>query len=109
MMEQDVERRDIEARLEQISVDAPPIQLRPKAPQMYGDMVAVLQQVLALSTNGDTPARRELVDAVRALVEKIVISPLSQERGAHRHHTARPSGGVLGDDPTRPELGWVRL
>jgi DNA invertase Pin-like site-specific DNA recombinase len=81
MMERDVERRKIEAELQFMLVDEPPIQLHPETPKLYGAMVGELQRVLAQSADGATPAKRELIDAVRGLIDKIVIAPTSQERG----------------------------
>lgn len=83
MTAMDAERIGLEARLAGLDTDPPlPTVLHPRAAAGYALMVEKLQAVLASATAGETAAQRELVDAVRGIIEKIEIIPRSQERGA---------------------------
>ncbi|MBX3481630.1 MAG: recombinase zinc beta ribbon domain-containing protein [Caulobacter sp.] len=61
---------------------APAVTLHPGAAGRYADQVRQLQQRLG-AINKDSPAAdRDLVEAVRAMVSRIVITPESEARGA---------------------------
>ena len=77
----DEERQSLEIALAKISAERPKTQLHPRAAENYAQIVEQLQATLGEATNADSRAHRDLVDAVRALVEKIVITPLTQDRG----------------------------
>jgi site-specific DNA recombinase len=79
----DEERIALEAELAAGTVEetAEPVELHPGAATAYAAMVAELQATLAEFSAGQTRAQRDLVDAVRGLVEKIVIHPETQDRG----------------------------
>jgi len=44
-------------------------------------MVAQLEATLPDAARGDTEAERRLKEAVRGLIDRVTITPLSQERG----------------------------
>lgn len=79
----DEERIAIEAELAQeiSQVQEEPVELHPGAATAYAKMVKELQATLAEFSAGETRNQRDLVEAVRGLVEKIVITPETQERG----------------------------
>lgn len=78
----DTERQAIEATLQELLSEPQVPSLHPQAPLAYARMIERLQETLTEATSGDTRAQRELVAAVRGLIEKIVITPHSQERGS---------------------------
>lgn len=81
MMEMDAERQTLEAQLAEIVDERPVFELHPNSAERYAGMVAELQTVLADIAAGETQAQRALINAVRGLIEKIVITPVTQERG----------------------------
>ena len=75
------EKLDLEARLAEADREPEPIAFHPTAAKRYAEMVAQLAATLPDAARGDTEAERRLKDAVRGLVNRVVITPLSQERG----------------------------
>jgi site-specific DNA recombinase len=74
------EQADIKERLDAAGAAIPPIELHPGLAEAYARKVETLQNVLAdAAADG---ARQEIVTAVRDLVEKIEVRPLSDDRGA---------------------------
>jgi len=82
MMEMERERQEIQAALAQEIAQAQelPYELHPKAAEVYAQMVAELQATLAEFAGGETRAQRALIDEVRGLIDKIVLTPLTQDR-----------------------------
>jgi hypothetical protein len=77
----DEEHAAIDATLLELSEEPSAPILHPKAAENYASMVGRLQETLGDMTLGETRAERQLVDAARGLIEKIVIMPVTQERG----------------------------
>lgn len=75
------EKSEIEARLIQEAQPEPVIELHPRTAEMYAALVAELQSALSTRADEPTAAERRLRDAVRALVHRIVLHPLTQARG----------------------------
>lgn len=86
MKAMDEERLAIAAQLQQAdqsaAAEASPIRLHPGAVDALRQAVQHLQDTLASAAGGHTAAERDLVAAVRALVERVDITPVSQDRGA---------------------------
>lgn len=77
----DDERLTIEATLRELDEDHPVVTLHPSAAKTYAAMIERLQETLTeIATANPTRAQRDLIDAVRGLVEKIEIMPISMER-----------------------------
>lgn len=82
MMEMEAERERLQAELALIAEEPPPaFELHPGAADAYAGMVEELQVVLREVTTGETRAQRQLVENVRGLIDRIVITPLTQDRG----------------------------
>lgn len=81
MAAMDAERLAVEAELAELAQETPPIELHPRTGEHYAGVIAQLQAWLALASTAETRAQRELVDAVRELIVKIEITPLTQARG----------------------------
>ena len=81
MMELDAERLDLEAKLAAASEPPTVYEMHPGAADEYARMVATLRDTLAEVAQGKTLAQRQLIDAVRGLIDRIVITPRTQERG----------------------------
>ena len=82
MMELDRERVEIEAALSSAAqVRAPVTTLLPNAAEIYGELVAELKATLESLDLENSQAQRRLVEAVRAVVERVVITPKTQARG----------------------------
>lgn len=65
------------------NAQAPPaVTLHPRAAEQYAAQVRELQARLGSINKDSPPADRRLIDAIRALVTRIVITPKSQDRGA---------------------------
>jgi site-specific DNA recombinase len=82
MMEMERERIAIEAELamDVTQVQAEPVELHPGAAEAYAKMVEELQATLSEFAAGETRNQRLLIDSVRGLIDKIVISPVTQDR-----------------------------
>jgi site-specific DNA recombinase len=82
VMEMEGERIAIEASLATATAEAQaePFELHPKAAEVYAGLVAELQATLADIANGQTRAQRALIDEVRGLIDKIVLTPVTQDR-----------------------------
>jgi site-specific DNA recombinase len=81
MMSLERERIAIEAQLAESDEPAPTVDLHPSAAGRYAAMVQELRETLNEIASGETPAQRRLIDAVRGLIDRIVIVPLTQDRG----------------------------
>jgi len=81
MAAQEVERADIETRIAALEpVASAPVTLHPGAAQTYADIVGRLREHLAdAGADQSSTESRQLVEAVRALVLKIVVTPRSLE------------------------------
>ena len=75
------EKSDIEARLAQEAQPEPVIELHPRTAEMYAALVGERQSALATRADEPTAAERRLRNAVRALVHRVVLHPLTQARG----------------------------
>ncbi len=75
------EKLDLEGQLANAEAKPEPIVFHPTAAKRYAAMVAQLEANLPDAARGDTEAERRLKDAVRGLVDRVIITPLSQERG----------------------------
>jgi DNA invertase Pin-like site-specific DNA recombinase len=82
MMELERERLAVVAELDlaQTEAQAEPVELHPGAATAYAKMIEELQATLAEFSAGHTPNQRVLIDAVRGLIDKIVITPITQDR-----------------------------
>lgn len=82
MMALETERAELEAAIAGAQ-DEPGAryELRPNMPEIYAGLVAELQATLAELGAAPTRAQRQLIDAVRGLIDRIEIRPLTQERG----------------------------
>ncbi len=80
----EAERLDLEGQLARLAqaTAAAPVRLHPRAATLYAQMVDQLQATLADAATRDTPATRELIDAVRALITTVTITPRSADWGA---------------------------
>lgn len=78
------ERDALRARLAELdAAPPPPMELHPNAPAAYARIVANLADRLAeAAALGDSPAEREQVDAVRALITEIRIIPEGHTKAA---------------------------
>lgn len=75
------EKVELEQQLAETDRQPEPIVFHPAAAKRYADIVAQLEATLPDAARGDTEAERRLKDAVRGLVDRVIITPLSQERG----------------------------
>ena len=84
MMGLDQERKDIEAALAAIDVDreAEPVPLHPNSAQVYAEVIGDLKATLENLDLENSQAQRRLAESVRDVIDRIVIRPLSQDRGA---------------------------
>ena len=102
------EEASIEARLAQEAQPEPVIELHPRTAEMYAALVAELQSVLATRAVEPTAAERRLRDAVRALVYRIVLHPLTQVRGGPIDISVELTlDRLLGEHPANFGLGGV--
>jgi site-specific DNA recombinase len=86
--------------------DAPVVRLHPKAGEVYVGLIDRLRETLNQASAGSTEAQRGVRDAVRGLIDSIVITPRSQARGGPYHieirgklrdflsHSSEPEGGT---------------
>lgn len=81
LSELELEKARLLLDLEEAQQDAGVVELHPLAAQGYARMVRELQETLDDLARGDTLAERQLKDEVRALVERVDIIPLTQDRG----------------------------
>ena len=75
------EKADLERRLGEVEQEPEPITFHPTAAKRYAEIVAELESTLPDAARGQTEAERRLKDAVRSLVDKVIITPLTQKRG----------------------------
>lgn len=76
------ERQTTAQQLAQVDDAAePPFTLNPRSAEIYGEMIAELQATLADYLGDETPSQRQLKEAVRGLIERVVIRPRTQLRG----------------------------
>lgn len=57
-----------------------PYELHPNAPALYAKMIEELQATMAEFAAGETANQRSLLEAVRGLIVKITITPVTQDR-----------------------------
>lgn len=77
----DEERLTLEATLHELDEDRSVVTLHPNAAKTYAAMIARLQETLSeIATATPTRAQRDLIDAVRGLIERIEIVPVTMER-----------------------------
>ncbi|MBU2135524.1 MAG: recombinase zinc beta ribbon domain-containing protein [Alphaproteobacteria bacterium] len=81
LTELEQEKADLERRLGEAEQEPEPITFHPTAAKRYAEIVAELEATLPDAARGHTEAERRLKDAVRGLVEKVIITPLTQKRG----------------------------
>ena len=81
------EKTHIEQRLADLSQEPETVVFHPATAERYAAMVAELEDTLPDATRGDTEAERRLTDAVRGLIDRVVITPRSQQRGAEMEIT----------------------
>lgn len=81
MGELEREKAQISEALAQVNEEPKTVAMHPRMAETYAEMVAALQATLADYGGGATNAERQLVEAVRALVARVVITPLTQQRG----------------------------
>lgn len=77
----EAEKAQLAAALADAEQEPNTVELFPEAPRIYAQMVERLQDTLRSHAQGATLAERQLADAVRGLIDKVVITPLSQDRG----------------------------
>ncbi|WP_354668947.1 recombinase family protein [Caulobacter sp. RL271] len=81
--------KDLEAEKATLTVDLQtigpdePVQLHPRAAELYAKRVEVLQARLGQIGPKPTFKDRQLMDAVRALADRITLTPISKEKWAH--------------------------
>jgi site-specific DNA recombinase len=81
MMEMERERLAIAAELDlEISQDQEPVELHPGAASAYAKMVEDLHETLGDLAAGETRTQRQLAEAVRGLIDSVVLTPTTQER-----------------------------
>ncbi len=80
LMEMEGEKADIESRLAVMDAAKTPIDLHPAAAEGYAGKVEQLQAMLASPSAGQAPA--DLVNAIRDLIERVVVTPQSNDRAA---------------------------
>ena len=61
---------------------SPAVQLHPRAADAYADRIATLEQSLAAYAAGTAPAGHDVISAVRDMIDRIEITPESDERRA---------------------------
>lgn len=76
------EKTGLAAELEAVATTTEPIDLIPSSGEAYIAMIEHLQAELAELAKGDSARQVQLRDAVRGLIDRIVIIPKSQDRGA---------------------------
>jgi site-specific DNA recombinase len=81
MAELERERLAIESQLEMIAEDRPVATLHPHAAETYANIVRELHASLRDYAAGATAAERKLADEIRGLIDRVVIRPLTQQRG----------------------------
>ena len=81
LLELDRERRDIEAALTEMDEAPKVVTVHPGAAEKYGELIAELKETLEDLDLQNSQAQRRLVEAVRAVIDRIVIMPRSQARG----------------------------
>ena len=81
LMALEAEKVELTAKLDAADAAAPQVELHPRAAEAYAAMVADLESHLRDCTPGLTENERRADESVRHLVDRIVITPLTQERG----------------------------
>jgi site-specific DNA recombinase len=84
VMAEQLERRRLQAELAMIEADAPPpVELHPRAAELYAQRIGELQQLLEEAAgDGAHLVDLRLRDAIRGLIDRIEVEPTSAERGA---------------------------
>lgn len=81
LAELEQEKLALAEQLAEADREPEPIAFHPTAAKRYAEMVAQLEATLPDAARGDTEAERRLKEAVRGLIDRVIITPLSQERG----------------------------
>lgn len=76
------EQANLAQRLAETSQAPQPVAIHPAAADHYARMVADLEANLPETARGNTEAARRTKDAVRGLIDRVLINPVSDERGA---------------------------
>ncbi len=107
MMEMEKERLAVQAQLDGLAKASDTVELHPNSADAYIALIDQLRTTLAELATDATESQRRLKDAVRGLIDRIVIAPLTQERGGpidiviygrladFLDHEEEPTGNVL--------------
>lgn len=76
----EIEKAQLQQQLAEPEIE-PQIELHPSAAENYAKLVSELEANLDGSALESTPAARRLREAVRGLVRRVSITPLTQQRG----------------------------
>ncbi|WP_370689771.1 recombinase family protein [Phenylobacterium sp.] len=102
------EKQELTTKLAEADREPQPFVLHPAAADQFATMVATLEASLPDAARGDTDAERRLKEAVLGLVERVVITPLSQERGGEIEITIQGTlQSLLAEHPANLGLGGV--